>query len=72
MEAAPLPTPRRKAIYRAVKRGRLKPISLYPLTPEQALRAFLRTDPKKVWAAERKALMERRRKALKRRTPANE
>jgi hypothetical protein len=36
------------------KPDRLKPLSLYPLLPEQALLAFLRTDPKKVRAAERK------------------
>ncbi len=55
-----------------VKSDRLKPLSLHPLTPEQALRAFLRTDPAKVKAAERKARMQRQRKASKRRTPANE
>lgn len=37
------------------KSDRLKPLSLYPLTPEEALSAFMRTDPKKVKAAERKA-----------------
>lgn len=30
------------------KSKRLKPISLQPLTPEQALRAFLRIDPKEL------------------------
>jgi len=30
-------------------------VSLYPLTTEQALSAFLRVDPKKVKAAERRA-----------------
>jgi hypothetical protein len=33
---------------------RLKPISLRPLTPEQALSAFMRVDRKKVLAAEAK------------------
>ncbi len=37
------------------KSDRLKPLSLYPLTPEQALSAFMRTDPKKVKAAEQRA-----------------
>jgi hypothetical protein len=37
------------------KPNRLKPLSLYPLTPEQALSAFMRTDPAKVKAAERRA-----------------
>ena len=55
-----------------VKSDRLKPISLHPLTPEQALAAFLRTDPAKVKAAERKARNQRRRKAPKRRKSANE
>ncbi len=54
------------------KSDRLKPLSLCPLTPEQALLAFLLTDPAKVKAAEQKARMQRRRKAPKRRTPENE
>ncbi len=29
------------------KRDRLKPLSLYPLTPEQAMGAFMRVKPKK-------------------------
>ena len=37
--------------------GRLKPLSLYPLTPEQALSAFMRVDPKTV-----KRAMERRKR----------
>jgi len=37
------------------KADRLKPLSLYPLTPEEALSAFMRTDPKKMKAAKRKA-----------------
>jgi hypothetical protein len=32
------------------KPKRLKPISLHPLTPEQALTAFMKVDPKKVQA----------------------
>jgi hypothetical protein len=31
-----------------------KPISLYPLKPEEALAAFMKADPKKVRARERK------------------
>jgi hypothetical protein len=42
------------------KSDRLKPLSLYPLTPEQALGAFMRTNPKKVKAAEREAQKKRR------------
>lgn len=30
-------------------------VSLYPLTPEQALRAFMAVNPKKVLSRERKA-----------------
>ena len=30
-------------------------VSLYPLTPERALSAFMRVDPKKVKVAERRA-----------------
>jgi hypothetical protein len=40
--------------------GRLKPLSLHPLTPEQALLAFMLTDPKKIKAAERKAQKRKR------------
>lgn len=29
-------------------RGRLQPLSLHPLTPEKALAAFMKVDPKKV------------------------
>jgi hypothetical protein len=36
------------------KRERLKPLSLYPLTVERALSDFLKVDPKRVKAAERK------------------
>lgn len=41
------------------KSERLKPISLYPLTPEQALSAFMKVDPKKVKAAEAKKMGKR-------------
>ena len=41
------------------KRDRVKPLSLYPLTPERALSAFMRTDPAKVKAAERRAKKQR-------------
>ena len=41
------------------KPDRLKPLSLYPLTLEQALLAFMRTDPKKVQAAERRTQIRR-------------
>ena len=37
------------------KPNRLKPISLHPLTPEQALSAFMRVDSGKVKMAEQKA-----------------
>ncbi len=40
------------------KPDRLKPISLYPLTPERALSAFMRVDPKTV----KKAMARRRKK----------
>ena len=30
------------------KKSRLKPISLYPLKPEEALSAFMRIDPRKI------------------------
>ncbi len=41
------------------KRDRLKPLSLHPLTPEQALSAFMRVDPKRVLAAERRVLKKK-------------
>lgn len=40
------------------KSDRLKPLSLYPLTSEQALRAFMRVDPKTV----KQAMARRKRK----------
>lgn len=40
------------------KSDRLKPISLLPLTPEQALSAFMRADPKTV----KRAMARRKRK----------
>jgi hypothetical protein len=36
------------------KPKRLKPISLYPLKPEQALSAFMRIDPERIKSAERR------------------
>ena len=41
---------------------RLKPISLHPLTPEQALSAFMRVDPRSIKRAERKAERKMREK----------
>jgi hypothetical protein len=41
------------------KPERLKPISLHPLTPEQALSSFMKDDPKKVKAAEAKLAKKR-------------
>lgn len=38
-----------------LKRKYAKPISLYPLKPEEALSAFLKVDPKKIMLKERKA-----------------
>ncbi len=38
---------------------RLKPLSLHPLTPEQALSAFMRVNPKRILAAERRAAKKR-------------
>ncbi len=40
--------------------NRLKPTSLHPLTPEQALEAFMRVDRKKIMVRERKAKKGRR------------
>ena len=36
-----------------------KPISLYPLTPEQALYAFMKIDPERIKAAERRTKKRR-------------
>ena len=47
------------AIKRNDKKTRLKPISLYPLRPEQALSAFMEIDPKRIKTAERKAQKRR-------------
>lgn len=41
-----------------VKSDRLKPLSLYPLTPEKALLVFMKTDPEKV----KRAMARRKRK----------
>jgi len=38
---------------------RRRPLSLYPLTPEQALSAFMKVDPKRIKAAERRAKKKR-------------
>ena len=37
------------------ERKYLKPISLYPLNPEEALSAFMKVDPKKIIKREQKA-----------------
>jgi hypothetical protein len=37
------------------KPDRLKPLSLHPLTPEQALSGFMRVDPKKIEATKRES-----------------
>jgi hypothetical protein len=37
------------------KRKYEKPISLYPLKPEEALSAFMKVDPKKIKAKRRKS-----------------
>jgi hypothetical protein len=38
----------------AKKKEYAKPVSMYPLKPEEALSAFMRVNPKKVMARERK------------------
>lgn len=43
-----------------LKGSRLKPLSLYPLRPEQALSAFMEIDSRRIRAAERKAQKQRR------------
>mgnify|MGYP001557917611 CR=1 FL=1 len=48
------------AIKRNDKKTRLKPISLYPLRPEQALSAFMQIDPKRIKVKEKKAQKQRR------------
>jgi hypothetical protein len=42
------------------KSDRLKPLSLYPLTPEHALFAFMQVAPKKVKTSVRKAKKKHR------------
>lgn len=44
------------------------PVSLHPLNPEDALRAFMKVDPEKVKERERK-VEEQRRKTGKKRPP---
>ena len=39
---------------RSPRRDRLKPLSLYPMTPEKALSAFMRVKPKKATMGVRK------------------
>ena len=41
------------------KRPRLKPLSLYPLKPEDALAAFMQVDPAKVEEGMRKLTRKR-------------
>lgn len=43
--------------------NRLKPLSLYPLTPERALEAFMQVNPKRIQVAERKAEQGRKRRS---------
>jgi hypothetical protein len=51
------------------KKERLKPISLYPLSPEEAILAFMKTDPKPIFEAEKR---ERKRRTKKRADSLNE
>jgi hypothetical protein len=44
----------KKTEHNNLKRKYAKPISLYPLKPEEALWAFMNVDPKKIKARERK------------------
>lgn len=44
----------RKNLMEKIKRPRLKPITLWPLKPSEALRAFMQVDPKRVKRALRK------------------
>ena len=50
-----------------VKRPRLRNLSVYPLTPEQAIAALLKVDPKKVDAKmkEQGIVLERKTKKTK-------
>lgn len=51
-----------------MKRGRIKsterkyakPISFYPLKPEEVLSAFMKVDPKKIMVREKKAKYNRK------------
>jgi spore cortex formation protein SpoVR/YcgB (stage V sporulation) len=51
------------------KKERLKPISLYPLTPEEAILAFMKTDSKPIFEAEKR---ERRRRSRRKAILSNE
>ena len=42
------------------KRKYAKPISLYPLRPEDVLSAFMKVDPKKIMVREKKAKYNRK------------
>ena len=44
----------------ARKSERLKPLSLYPLTPEKALSAFMRVKPKKLKTQEHQATLKKK------------
>lgn len=44
------------------QKDRLKPLSLYPLKPAQALSAFMEIDPRKIKMAEEKAKRKKRNK----------
>lgn len=44
------------------KKHKLKPISLYPLKPEEALKRFMQVDPEKIKRTERKEKKEREKK----------
>lgn len=44
-----------KSKLKSSKRKYAKPVSLYPLTPEQAIYGIMNVDPKKIRMRERKA-----------------
>lgn len=41
-----------------IKKNRLKPISLYPLKPEEALFLFMQVDPRKIRVTKRKGALQ--------------
>jgi len=45
-------------------RDRLKPLSVYPLTPEEALAAFMQVDPEKVNRRLKEAKKQRKERDL--------